>query len=589
MCGIFGITQDPSQQAAQTVLEGLKKLEYRGYDSWGIAIKNGVNQIKWEKHIGKIGEADTVLPTSQLAIGHTRWATHGGVTDQNAHPHLDCTQKIAVVHNGIVENYKELRLQLKKQGHTFKSETDSEVITHLIEENKKTRSIKDAVCSTFNDLIGSNAIAVLDLESNRIIALRDGSPLAVGIAPNQLYLASDVTAFLKFTNKAQFLSDGEGVILQGNQADFFSIRSGKKLAMKPQTLDWSEEEAEKGSYPYFMLKEIHEQTATIPKTANLNQDELLKLAKKIRSYKKVMLIACGTAYHCCLMASYFLAEVGINAQAFHAHEFAAGFSQFADKNTTVIAISQSGETADTLIASRAAKKQGAHLVGVINARGSTLERLADATLPVGAGPEIAVVSTKAFTSQLATLYLLSQAIAGQLDQGQKKIKQLGFKLHKWLDKNLEKNIIDLSKTLLDQKHLYVIGKKENYPGALEFALKVKETSYLHAEAFAASELKHGVISLIQKGTPCFVLASDDELKSEVLSSAMELKTRGAKIIGIAPFNAPEFEINIKTLDLGSLTVFANIIVGQLLGYYLGLGRGADPDKPRNLAKSVTVK
>lgn len=590
MCGIFGIINDDKNQAAQTVLEGLKKLEYRGYDSWGVVIiPENSKELKTDKHIGKIGDATTDLPKGSIALGHTRWATHGGVTDINAHPHLDCSKKIAVIHNGIVENYKEIKDELLKLKHKFISETDTEVIAHMIEEKSKSKSIIHAVFETFKILRGSNAISVLDLNSKTIIACRNGSPLVVGLSSNQFFLASDVPAFLKETNKVYFLNDGEGVVLSTTGVKLFDLESENEKKLIPQILDWKLEDAEKSGYPHFLIKEIYEQLKTIPKTTSINEKTIIELANKIKSGYKVALIGCGTASYCTLAAKYFFAKQGIEAQSIPAYEFMP-FSKFINEKTIVFAISQSGETADTLIAVRDAKKRKAKIVAVVNARGSTLERLADTVLSVGAGPEIAVVSTKAFTSQLATLYLLSMAVSNKYEEGKEKIKELGKILSSLLNNNeFKTQIINLAKKLMDEEHIYLIGKHINYPATLEFALKIKETSYIHAEPFASGELKHGVITLIQKGTPCFVLASNDEVKDEVLSSASELKARGGLIIGISPFEASEFDIFIKTPDLDDLTIFPNIIVGQLLGYYLGIGRGVDPDKPRNLAKSVTVK
>jgi len=589
MCGIFGIINDKNNQAAQTVLEGLKKLEYRGYDSWGISIiPQNQKEIQVDKHIGKIGEAKTNLPKGLIALGHTRWATHGGVTDNNAHPHLDCTKKIAVIHNGVVENYQEIKVELLQKGHKFISETDTEVIAHLIEEKSKSKKINEAIFETFKLLRGSNAIAVLDYNSQTIIACRNGSPLVVGLGQNQYFLASDVPAFLKETNKVYFLNDGEGVILSNSGAKLYDIDSEKEKILTPQILDWKLEDAEKGGYPHFLLKEIYEQLKTIPKTTSINEKEINILAEKINSGYKVVLTGCGTASYCALATKYFFAEQGIDVAVIPSYEFMP-FSKFINNKTLVFAISQSGETADTLIAVKQAKKRGAEIVAVINARGSTLERLSNVVLSVGAGPEIAVVSTKAFTSQLSTLYLLTTAVANKYEEGKEKIINLNKVLTKWLNNQLTSQLIMLAKKLMNEEHIYLIGKHINYPATLEFALKIKETSYVHAEPFAAGELKHGVITLIQKGTPCFVLASNDDVRDEVLSSASEIKARGGLIIGVAPFESNEFDVLIKTPDLGDLTVFANIIVGQLLGYYLGVGRGADPDKPRNLAKSVTVK
>ena len=587
MCGIYGVIQS-EDSAAEDILSGLKTLEYRGYDSWGIAIKQD-GKIAVDRHVGKIGDATTDLSKSTIGLSHTRWATHGGVSKENAHPHLDCTKTLAVVHNGIVENHSELRSALQKKNHAFVSETDTEVIAHLIEEEKKNTSFPTAVFTTFNKLDGSNAIAVLDVTSDTIVAARNGSPLVVGVGNNEYFIASDVTPFLHKTKKVIFLNDQEGVVITKNGVTVFDLTTNSEKPSDVVTVDWNVEDAEKGGYPHFLLKEIMDQKKTIALAVERNSDAIQKLAEKINAENyRVVFLGCGTAYYCALGAQYFFAEHGTNSHAYGGYEFAP-FAKFYDERTVVIAISQSGETADTLLAVKEAKKNNAHIVAVVNARGSTLERIADITLPVSAGPEIAVVSTKAFTAQLAILYTLAYAVSGKIDEGKNNIHKLSIELEKWLGDNLTKNIITLVKAIVEKEDMYVIGKYSNYPAALEFALKIKETSYIHAEAFASGELKHGVITLVQHGTPCFVLASNDGVKQEILSSAAELKARGGYIIGIAPFTSPEFEHYIKTPDCGDTTIFGNIIVGQLLGYFLGIGRGTDPDKPRNLAKSVTVK
>jgi glucosamine--fructose-6-phosphate aminotransferase (isomerizing) len=589
MCGIFGVYNDSSRKAAQTVLDGLKKLEYRGYDSWGIAeINENSKKILIDKHIGKIGQATTSLPESVIAFGHTRWATHGGVTDINAHPHLDCNQKIAVIHNGIVENYIELKASLIKKGHTFKSETDTEVIAHLIEEKMKTNPFETAVFSVFNSLAGSNAIGVLNLEEKTIVMCRNGSPLVIGLGDREYFLASDVTPFLHKTNKVYFMDDKEAVVINKNGCVLYDLDKLKQKKMKIDTIDWKIEDAEKGGYPHFTLKEIMEQKTTIPKTTSINKKEIELIAKKIIQYKRVVLVGCGSAAFCVNASKYYFAQHGILAQTYGAYEFLP-FVPYCDSETVFIAVSQSGETADTIIATKEAKKRGAYIVAIINARGSSLERLADTTISVGAGPEISVVSTKAFTSQLACLYQIAYACSGKYDEACRRINTLGTELTHWLNESLQSNIIEASKMLMDSEDIYLIGKHLNYPASLEFSLKLKESSYIHSEAFAAGELKHGVITLIQKNTPCIILTSNDEVKDESLSSASELRARGGKIIGIAPFKTEEFDYSIQSIEMGDLTIFGNIIIGQLMGYYLGIARGTDPDKPRNLAKSVTVK
>ena len=589
MCGIFAYIGKRTD-APEIVFEGLKLLEYRGYDSWGISYIDK-QVLKIEKHTGKIGSSKlSKITKTNIALAHTRWATHGGITDENAHPHLDCKNQIAVIHNGIIENYHELKLKLSKNNHAYKSETDTEVVSHLIEDELKTKGIRQATFDVFMSLNGSNAICALDKNSQSIIACRNGSPLVVGFdeIKKQYFLASDVPAFLKYTNKVHFLEDGEGAEITKDGIEIFNIKTGKQINAKIKTLDWQLEDAEKNGYPHFLLKEIFEQPKTILKSSLINKDAIKKLAKIIKESKKVILIGCGTAAYCAQFGKYLFAQSGIQTEIYGAYEFKP-FAKFCDKNSVVIGISQSGETADTLIALKEAIKYGVRTAAIVNSRGSTMERLVDLIIPIGAGPEIAVVSTKALTSQLATLYLLSKASEGKYLQAKKNIQKLSNKLSKWLGNELSENIIKLIKKIEHNEHMYVIGKNLNYPAALEFGLKIKETSYIHAESFTAGELKHGVITLIQKGTPCFVLASNDEVKNEVLSSASELKARGGKIIGISPFESPEFNDLIKTPDMGELTIFGNIIAGQLLGYYLGVSRGADPDKPRNLAKSVTVK
>jgi glucosamine--fructose-6-phosphate aminotransferase (isomerizing) len=587
MCGIFCVVNDKTNHASHSVLEALKKLEYRGYDSWGIAMISQDKTLITEKHIGKIGQAKTYLPEGTIAIGHTRWATHGGVTDANAHPHLDCTKKIAVIHNGIVENHYELKEKICRN-HQFRSETDTEIIAHLIEEEMKTDSFQNAVFTVFTMLSGSNAICVLDYSTQSIVTCRDGSPIVLGIAEDEhFFIASDVTPILKYTKNVYFVDDGEAVVLTKSTVDVYNIKTRERKDFKTQTIDWNVEDAEKDGHPHFLIKEILEQKKTLPKTSALNEKELISLAAKINSHFNLVLCGCGSAYYCALAAKYFFAKEHINTEVFGAYEFLP-FSNICNKKTVFIAISQSGETADTLIATRQAKKKGAYIVALINARGSTLERLADCVLPVGAGPEIAVVSTKAFTSQLLTLYMLSQAVKGTYHKARLAASKSQKPLNTWFN-TIQKDIVAIAKKLVDTHDIYIIGKYQNYPAALEFALKIKETSYIHSEAFSSGELKHGVITLIQKNTPCIVMTDKDTITAEVLSSATELKARGAMIIGISPQNYREFDYHIKTPLISNLSIIPHIIVGQLLGYYLGIGRGADPDKPRNLAKSVTVK
>ena len=587
MCGIFAYT-GMETDAAEKILEGLKVLEYRGYDSWGIAIVHDEG-IKIQKNVGKIGDAKTNLPSSTIGIGHTRWATHGGVTIENAHPHLDQTGRIAVVHNGIIENYHDLKLKLIKKGHAFSSETDTEIVAHLIQEELlKKDDLKSALMNTFKQIIGSNAICMLDKKTDSIGVCRNGSPIVIGKSKKATIVGSDVTALLKYTKKIVYLEDGQGAVINDISLEIFRLSNGKTVITKETTIDWEVEDAQKEKFPHFLIKEIYEQKEAIQKSITSNTGRFGPVASKIREGYKVVLIGCGTASNCALAAKYFFAKNNIQAESYGGYEFAP-FKHFINKKTVVIAISQSGETADTIIAVKEAKRRGALITALVNARGSTLERIADITLPINAGPEIAVVSTKAFTGQLALLYLLAYSVNGQEKIAMKNLEKLSISLTQWLNKDLETHIISVAKGLMDKEHIYIIGKHLNYPAAMEASLKIKEVSYIHSEHFAAGELKHGVIALIENGTPCICLSSEDEVKHELLSSAAELKARGGRIIGIAPYDSGEFDISIKTPNVGELTIFPNIIAAQLLAYYLAVGKGNDVDKPRNLAKSVTVK
>ncbi|NMC35492.1 glutamine--fructose-6-phosphate transaminase (isomerizing) [Candidatus Beckwithbacteria bacterium] len=582
MCGIFAIFNDSKSQAGQTVLTGLKALEYRGYDSWGLAVlQNG--KLKYEKHVGKIGQAETKYPQGHIALGHTRWATHGGVTITNAHPHFDCRGRIAVVHNGMVENYNQLKAGLEKQGHNFTSQSDTEVIAHLIEEQLKHKpDFVTATLESFIKLQGSNAIVVFDTQSKQLIGCRDGSPLLLGINGKEQFLASDQNALAGKAKEVVYLDDGEAVVISENEVVYFKVADKKPIQKKKQANHLGNQKIAKEGYRHFFIKEVNEQATILPKIAKSEGKTYQLAAQQIKKADQVLLTGCGTAYHCALLGEYLLAKQGAFGRAYMAHE-CRSFLDFTTEKSVIIAFSQSGETADVLLAIKAAKKKGAKVIALVNAQGSTLQRLADLTIPVAAGPEIAVVSTKAFTSQLAHMVRITQYLNG-------KFQLSDFsKISSFLQAKQMNQLQSLAKKLAKNHHIFVIGKDLNYPAALEFALKIKETSYIHAEAFAAGELKHGVISLIEKGTPIFVLANFDQYFSEICSSAAQVKARGGQVIGVGPKNSVEFDTWIQTPDLGELSVFGNIMVGQLLGYYLGLERGADPDKPRNLAKSVTVK
>ncbi|MBI4127081.1 glutamine--fructose-6-phosphate transaminase (isomerizing) [Candidatus Peregrinibacteria bacterium] len=593
MCGIFSYF-GPKDKAAEIVLKGLKKLEYRGYDSWGIAAKIADGSINIEKHVGKISEVislnNEVSMPSHLALGHSRWATHGGVTQYNAHPHSTENGDVVVVHNGIFENYLELKQKLIEEGHQFRSETDSEVFAHLIEENIKKDGFEKSFIKACGMVTGRYAILALGKYENKIIAARRGSPLIVGKAKDGAhFIASDVPAFLEYTKDVMYLDDNQMVAIDEKGARFIDLGSEKEIEKRIISIDWKEEMADKGSYSHFMMKEIMEQKETIARAINLDTEKLTALAEKIKHAYGTYIVGCGTAGKVAMVGEYLFGEIAkkhVNVK--FGSEFAS-VKNFLTDRSLVIAISQSGETADTLEALEIAKSKGATVVSIVNVETSTMARLSDIVLPLKAGPEKAVASTKATTSQIAILTLLAYAVAGKLDEGRQMLIAAQGKINDMINPRYEERIDALSEEIKDSKDIVIIGRGANFPIALEAAIKLQEVSYIHAEGFAGGELKHGPIALISEGTPCIVIASNEEYKSEILSNAMEVKSRGGLIIGIAPENAEVFDIWIKVPDVGPAAPIVNIIPIQMLAYKLAVARQNNPDMPRNLAKSVTVK
>ena len=589
MCGIFGYLGD-KENAAEILLEGLKRLEYRGYDSWGVAvIDNG--GIKVDKHTGKTGNATVKLPKSTVGYGHTRWATHGGVTDINAHPHLDCNKKIAVIHNGIVENYLEIKKELLKKGHTFISETDTEVIVHLIEENKKkiTNDV-EAVRLAFLRLDGRNAIVVLFAQTNSIIAAKNGSPIVVGLGKKENVLASDAAALLPFTRNVIFLDDNNIALVEKKSVSVYSLSTGKNIKPKIQFLDWKIEEAEKGEYPHFLLKEIMDQGKSIADAVSQNEKDLKAFASLIDKSFGTYLVGCGTAGHACRAATYIFSMVAKKHSNFCVGSEFSYFEDFLTDQSLLIAVSQSGETADILEAVGAARRHKAKVAALVNVLGSTLNREADTTLPLKAGPEKAVLSTKAFTAKLAIFFLLGYTLSGKYKQGKKHLLQTATEVEKLLhNQSFHQHIKIIAKKVNSCDDIYILGRGLSFPIALESAHKIKEASYIHAEGFAGGEPKHCEISLISSGTPTIVIVPNDETRAAILSNAMEFKARGAFIIGISSTKEAVFDEWIEVPDTGITSSIINVIPAQLLAYQLALLRGNDPDKPRNLAKSVTVK
>lgn len=587
MCGIFGYIGQ-KKNAGESILQGLRTLEYRGYDSWGIAVKAD-GKIEIEKRIGKIGKATISLPSSSIGIGHTRWATHGGVTVENAHPHRDCTGRIALLHNGIIENYELIKEELVKKDHTFLSETDTEVAVHLIEENLKSGiSFPDAVSQAFNRFSGLNAIVVLSSDSEQIVAAKNGSPLVVGKSEDGFFLASDISGIVLHTKEILFMKDNEMVVLD-SKISLLSTKDGTPLPIEFEHIDWEFEEADQGEFPHFMIKEIVEQPKVIRNIAETYADQIDDLAEVIQDAKGTFFIGAGTAYHASLAGVYLFSKIAkehINTAM--ASEFNY-LEDFLTNESLVIALSQSGETIDIVEPLTRAKQKGSKIFAIVNSLGSTIYRMADKKLLLGAGPEKAVASTKAYIAKLSVLLMLSYAMVRKTAAAQKLLLSAATEIERLLTDHSMEQIRVLADILSEKHHMFTVGRGVSYATALEAALKIKEVSYIHTEGLAGGELKHGTIALIEKGTPCIVFAPQDETYEAILSNAMEIKARGGLIIGISSKKADVFDHWIEVKDVGEGSSLAQIVPAQLLGYYLAVKKGFDPDKPRNLAKSVTVK
>jgi glucosamine--fructose-6-phosphate aminotransferase (isomerizing) len=600
MCGIIAYTGD--ENAAPILLEGLKRLEYRGYDSAGILTINDNGQFELKKDVGKVLEIHNRLDLLDLkgsfGIAHTRWATHGGVTQENAHPHVSNNQKIAVIHNGIVENYKDLKAQLVSEGFHFSSETDTEVIPNMIEYWMRIRGVAfvQAVLNTFQSLEGNFAIVVIDRDSKTIIGSKNGSPLVLGVGRNNdFFLASDIPAFLDQTKDVVYLYDGDTVVIRQSKLEgearhyeILDFRTGKLEERPVQSVSWDIEHAAKGEFDHFMLKEIFEQADTIKRAASQDRATIEEITNRIRKARGVFLIGCGSSYNACLSASYLFSKLA----SFHintvlASEFSA-YEDFLKEDTLVIAVTQSGETIDVLDAIKTAKQKGCQIISIVNVVGSSATQFADTSIFLNAGPEVSVLSTKTYTAQLAVLTLLAFSLAGRYNEGVRELKFLENVLLNLTSRHMREEIKELADKLATTEHIFVLGRGSLYATALEAALKIKEVSYIHAEAFAGGELKHGPISLIGKGTPIIVFFSKDT-ESKILSNAMEVKSRGGYLIGIGPAKLDVFDFPIKVPESEELNPICQIIPIQILAYQLAVILGHDPDRPRNLAKSVTVR
>ncbi|MBD3177823.1 MAG: glutamine--fructose-6-phosphate transaminase (isomerizing), partial [Armatimonadia bacterium] len=566
MCGI--IAYSGPKDGTGIVVDGLKRLEYRGYDSWGVACRNG-DSILLHKSAGKIGQVDRDRDMADLtgtpSIGHVRWATHGAVSDANAHPHLSPDGRIALVHNGIVENFQELRRERAELGVEFASDTDTEVIAHVVaEELKSGKDILEAVRGALAKLEGSYAVAILDRQTGTLIGARKWSPLVVGVGDGEHFIASDAPAFLAHTRDVIFLDDFQMVRIDddgngGRSLSIHSVESGEEVEPEVQRIEWSLEQAERGGYPHFTIKEINEQPEVIDRVLATDDEELEAAAKLIREARRVHLVACGTALHAGMYASYLLASrAGMDARPISAGEFPY-LASMVQPGDLVLSISQSGETADVLASVREAKARGAKVLSVVNVLGSSLMRESDVSILSKAGPEISVVSTKAYASQLSVLTLLSAAVAGDIPSARASLAKARDDISQILSSGIEEKLEEIARILTTAPCIYSIGRRVDYASALEWCLKIKEIAYLHGEGFAAGDLKHGPLALIEEGIPVFVIASDEAVFPETLSNAIEAKSRGALIIAVATEDNDVFDYHLPVEPNGPQGAISAIV------------------------------
>jgi glucosamine--fructose-6-phosphate aminotransferase (isomerizing) len=593
MCGIFGYVTTRAE-GAQTVVKALRKLEYRGYDSWGVGV--GLNgHVDVVKRAGRIPAEAPELPSSSIAFGHTRWATHGGVTDANAHPHLDCSRRLAVIHNGIIENFRRLRTELEGSGHRFTSETDSEVFAHLVEEYLNTVDASDpdavvgAVRSAFRKIEGLNAFILLHHPTQQLIAVKSISPLVIGSGQRGTFVASDAVALVGLADRVHYLDDDEMAAIRADGLHLFAREDGSARRPCWHPLRLKEADTSLEGFPHYLIKEIHEQPRVIERIVREHPGQARELARWIESSYGTFLVGCGTAGYAALAGSYLFSRIARrHVNSVVASEFKYQ-EHFLTDRSLVIALSQSGETVDVIEAVLAAKRRGARVAALVNVTGSTLDRLADMTVPLLAGPEQSVLSTKAYTAKLALLLLTAHVVNGSEHVGIDLLWRAVDGMVRALTPDAQDRVKAVAERLADQQHCFVIGRGLSYPTALEAALKIKEVSYLHAEGFAGGELKHGVIALVEPGVPCIVFSPLDETRADILSGAMELRSRGGWIIGVSPEHEAVFDVHLPVAEAGDASPLVNVIPAQLLGYHLAVRKGLDPDKPRNLAKSVTVK
>jgi glucosamine--fructose-6-phosphate aminotransferase (isomerizing) len=609
MCGIFGCVLKEGN-AAPLIHAALKRLEYRGYDSVGIVTLHD-GKLYMKKDQGKIDDVHRIhnldnLPGS-LGIGHTRWATHGAPLQVNAHPHVDCSGRIAVVHNGIIENFAELKTELENRGHVFKSRTDTEVISHLIEEGLKNNpnlSLENAVLEAVKRLDGSYAIAVVSTsEPGKIICARNESPIVIGVNQDAVYFGSDIPAFLPLTNKAIVVDDGELVTLSLEGVEVKKIADSRIVKREPKIIDWTPEMAVKQGYPHFMIKEIHEQAECLRNTLRVQEHYADLMATFLDRAREVYLVACGTSYHTCYAASYMFSKLAfLPTYPVIASEFTEQHGKSVNIDSTILAVSQSGETADTLAAVNTARQRAATILGLTNAIGSTLTRVARVYIGQQSGPEIGVAATKTFTSQLSVMAQLALRLAKKRGKvSQDEMDYLAERLCKLPDTvqtiidTQEEKAKQIAKKYKDKKDFFFLGRGISTATAFEGRLKLMEIAYAPAIAFPAGESKHGPISLIEPGFPVIFVAPKDETHRTLIGNIMEMKARGASIIAVIEEGDEEVKglvddyMEVPKGVPEVLSPIAFIIPLQLVAYYMAVERGYNPDMPRNLAKSVTVK
>ena len=611
MCGIVGYTGP--RDAGPILLEGLRRLEYRGYDSAGIALVTEDGDLFVEKRAGKLANLRTALldrtPHAGIGLAHTRWATHGRPNDLNAHPHVDCTGDITVVHNGIIENFRELRDRLEASGHVLSSETDTEAIAHLVEE-AYAGDIGDATRAALRQVEGAYAIAVLHRgEPDRLVGARMSVPLVVGLGDGESFLASDVAAILAHTDRVVFLEEGDVADLRPSGVAITDV-AGAAVDRAPTTITWTAEAAEKGGYDHFMLKEMYEQpeallsciTGRVTRDDRILVEELRPVGDILASIDRVELVACGTASYAALVGAAALQEwTGLPARATVGSEFRYSPPPL-DARTLVIAVTQSGETADTIAPTRLARERGCPVIAVTNTVGSAITREADAVLFLQAGPEIAVAASKTFVAQVTTLVILAAAMAkarGTLDTATERslavaLRRLPEGARRALANAEHADVAGLARRYVNSRGFMYVGRGYSYPTALEGALKLKEVSYIHAEGYAAGELKHGPISLLDAECPLVAVATRSSVYDKLISNVMEGRARDAKVIAVATEGDPQIERFADEVlwvpdTHEALSPVLAIIPLQLFAYHTAVARGTDVDQPRNLAKSVTVE